>query len=159
MLEYKPDLVNSFNTINGFYPLHTAAYSCYVDAANILLQYGAKVSCDTEETELSPHRISVFHIAASKLSNLRTRKIKDRHEIHRRLTNSYDKINGKKSIEKENLETIQENLSFQVGPNCGNNPQSFTPLQSGHIMADYYSKMLSDLSEFILRKRFCETPN
>ena len=62
-------------------------------------------------------------------------------------------------LASKNLETIQENLSFQVGPNCGNNPQSFTPLQSGHIMADCYSKMLSDLSEFILRKRFCETPN
>ena len=48
LLAHTPSLVTSFNTKNGFHPLHTAALYRDRDSVGLLLQAGARIDQDTQ---------------------------------------------------------------------------------------------------------------
>ena len=83
LLEHDSSLVNSFNTFNGFYPLHTAAFYRLSEISKVLIEYGATVDQDTELTDVSQNSLTVFHLASDKLSKIKTGRVIDRLEVEK----------------------------------------------------------------------------
>ena len=97
LLEHSPDLVDSYNTRNGFYPLHTAALHRSTLCVDLLLRAGANVGRDTEPTDISPSPLTVFHLAAAEYAKQQTRKVRDTRELERRMTNAIDSKRRRRS--------------------------------------------------------------
>ena len=92
LLEHDSSLVNSFNSFNGFYPLHTAAFYRLYDISKVLIEYGASVDQDTELTEVSQNSLTVFHLASDKLSKIRTGRVIDRLEVEKDDSHEIDQL-------------------------------------------------------------------
>ena len=116
LLDHSPHLVSSENTKNGFYPLHTAALYREQGIAKLLLEAGAKVEQDTEVTEISPNPLSVFHLAANEFAKVKTRRIKDRVEVERRMTNVMEK--KRKSLSRSEVDCKKCGGPDEVKEDC-----------------------------------------
>ena len=116
LLDHSPQLVSSYNTKNGFYPLHTAAYHLELGIAGVLLEAGSKVEQDTEVTEISPASLSVFHLAANEFAKVKTRKIKDRAEVERRMTYVMEK--KRKSLSRSEVDCKRCGGPEEVKEDC-----------------------------------------
>jgi len=87
LVGHTPSLVDSYNNKNGFYPLHTASLHKAKEIAKVLVYAGAKVEQNTEVTKISPAPLTVFHLAVAEFAKIKTKRIKDRAEVERRMTN------------------------------------------------------------------------
>ena len=116
LLDHSPQLVSSYNTKNGFYPLHTAALYRERGIAGVLLEAGARVEQDTEVTDISPASLSVFHLAANEFAKVKTRRIKDRDEVERRMTHVMEK--KRKSLSRSEVDCKKCGGPEEVKEDC-----------------------------------------
>ena len=88
LLDYRKDLVSSYNNNIGWLPIHTAAVYKQLECLNVLIKYKANVMEQTRETKMSANCLTPIHLVTYMKLQRKTTRIRESEAVTRNFSRS-----------------------------------------------------------------------